>query len=78
MYVPNTIRIPTHGVDLWHHGLQIGERNQKSPIEPPQGEESRRKKESEEEERGRRLGDCWRASHAEGTGVTRVAPCQKA
>jgi hypothetical protein len=53
MYVPNTIRIPTHGVDLWHHGLQIGERNQKSPIEPPQGEESRRKKESEEEERKR-------------------------
>jgi hypothetical protein len=39
-----------HGVDLWHHGLLIEERNPKSPIEPLQSEESRRKKEIEEEE----------------------------
>jgi hypothetical protein len=47
MYVPNTIGIPTHGVDLWHHKLQIRERTPKSPMEPPQGEERKRKKEEE-------------------------------
>jgi hypothetical protein len=52
-YVPNTIGIPTHGVDLWHHELQIGERNPKSPMKPPEGEKRRRKKEREEEERER-------------------------
>jgi hypothetical protein len=25
-YVPNTIRIPTHGVDFSHQGLEFGER----------------------------------------------------
>jgi hypothetical protein len=40
-YVPNMIEIPTHGVDLWRHGLQIGERNPKSSMEPPQGEKRR-------------------------------------
>jgi hypothetical protein len=39
------IGIPTHRVDLWRHGLRIGERNPKSPMEPPQGEKRRRKKE---------------------------------
>jgi hypothetical protein len=43
-YVPNMIGIPTPGVDLSHHGHGIGERNSKSPMEPPQGEEVRRKK----------------------------------
>jgi hypothetical protein len=49
-YVFNMIRIPTHGVDLWHHGLRIGERKPKSSMEPPQGEDMRRKKERKEEE----------------------------
>jgi hypothetical protein len=40
-FVPNMIGIPTHGVDLWRHGLQIGERNPKSSMEPPQGEKRR-------------------------------------
>jgi hypothetical protein len=70
MYVPNTIRIPTHGVDLWHHGLWIGERNPKSLMEPLPSQERRRKKEREEEEIERRLGDCWWPSHAKGTGMT--------
>jgi hypothetical protein len=34
-YVPKTIVISIHGVDLWHHGLRLGERNRKSPMEPP-------------------------------------------
>jgi hypothetical protein len=38
MYVPNTIGIPIHGVDLWHHGLRLVKRNPKSTLEPPQGE----------------------------------------
>jgi hypothetical protein len=53
-YIPNMIETPTHGVDLWHHWFQIGERNFKSPMEQPQGEKSR-KKEREEEERERGL-----------------------
>jgi hypothetical protein len=47
MYVPNTIGIPTHLVDLWHHVLRIEERNPKSPMEPPQGEEMRKKERGE-------------------------------
>jgi hypothetical protein len=43
-YVPNMIRIPTHGVDWCHHGLRVGERKLKSLMEPPQGEERKRKK----------------------------------
>jgi hypothetical protein len=34
-YVPNMIAVPTHGVDLRHHGLPIGEETLKSPMEPP-------------------------------------------
>ncbi len=60
-YVPNTIRIPTHGVDLWHHGLEIGERNPKSPIKPSQGEKMRKKK-RDEEEIERESGDSWQVS----------------
>jgi hypothetical protein len=52
-YVPNMIRIPTHGVDWWHHGLRVGERKLKSLMEPPQGEERKRKKKIEEEKRKR-------------------------
>jgi hypothetical protein len=44
MYVPNTIGIPTHGVDLWHHGLRLVKRNPKSTLEPPQGERGGGKK----------------------------------
>jgi hypothetical protein len=47
-YVPNMIGILTHGVSLWHHGLRIGVRNPKSPMEPPHGEEGRRKKKEKE------------------------------
>jgi hypothetical protein len=53
-YVPNTIRLPIHGVDLWHHRLQIGERSPKSSMEPPQGEEGRRKKERTTERKRKR------------------------
>jgi hypothetical protein len=69
-YIANTIGIPTHGVNLRHHGLRIGERNPKSPIDPPQGEERRRKKEREKEERERGSGDSWWPSHTKRTGVT--------
>jgi hypothetical protein len=27
IYISNTIRIPTHGVNLWHHGLGFGGRS---------------------------------------------------
>jgi hypothetical protein len=49
-YVPNTIGIPINRVDLYHHGLQIGERSTKSSMKLSQCEE-RRKKEREGEER---------------------------
>jgi hypothetical protein len=61
-YVHNMIGIPTHRVDLWHHGLRIGERNPKSLMEPPQGEERRRKKK-------KRDMASWWPSYAKGTGV---------
>jgi hypothetical protein len=48
MYVPNTSKIPTNRVNLWHHGLKIWERTQESPIKSSQGEERRKKKEREE------------------------------
>jgi hypothetical protein len=63
-YVPNTIGISTHGVDLWRHGLKIGERNPKSPMESSQGEKSRKKK-RDEEEIEREPGDSWQVSHVE-------------
>jgi hypothetical protein len=66
MYVPNMIGIPTNGVDLWHHGLRIGERNHKSLMEPPQVEERRKKKERRKKEKG--VGDFGKP----------VTPCQKA
>jgi hypothetical protein len=44
MYVSNTIGIPTQRVDLWHHELRLGERNQKSSMEPSQGERGGGKK----------------------------------
>jgi hypothetical protein len=55
MYVPNTIGIPTHGVNLWHRRLRLANRNPKSPMEPPQGERGGRKKERKKErkEKGR-------------------------
>jgi hypothetical protein len=39
------IGIPTHGVDLWHHGLRLVKRNPKSSMEPSQGKRGGRKKE---------------------------------
>jgi hypothetical protein len=53
-YVPNTIRVPTHGVDLMHHDLPIGERTPKSPMELPQCEERKMKKERDEGKRERK------------------------
>jgi hypothetical protein len=50
-YISNIIRVPTHGVDLNHHGLPIGEGTPKSSMEPPQREERKRKKERDEEKR---------------------------
>jgi hypothetical protein len=70
MYVPNMIRIPTNGIDWWHHGFQIEERKLKSLMESSQDEERKRKKEKE----GRR--DCWQASHTSSFGVTGITPCQ--
>lgn len=67
MFIPNTIGIPTHRVDLWHHGLRLAKRNSKLPMEPSQGERGRGRK---REEKGRGSGVSWRASHVEWTGVT--------
>jgi hypothetical protein len=53
IYVPNGIRIPTHGGDLGHHGLRMEERRQESPMEPPQGKRGGRKKERKKEKKGR-------------------------
>jgi hypothetical protein len=66
MYVPNTIGIPTHGVDLWHHGLRLAKRNPKSPMKPPQEEGG--KKERGGGKRGPKI--YCRASHTEWAGVT--------
>jgi hypothetical protein len=55
-YVPNTIRVPTHGVDLMHHDLPIGERTPKSPMELPQCEERKMKKERKKEMKEREIG----------------------
>jgi hypothetical protein len=54
MYIPNTIRIPTHGVDLWHHVLEFGERtpNQQWSRCKVKGEERRRKERRKEEKEG--------------------------
>jgi hypothetical protein len=50
-YIPNTIGVLTHGVDLRHHGLPIGEGTPKSLVELLQEEERKRK---EERKRGRK------------------------
>jgi hypothetical protein len=52
-YVPNTIEIPTHGVNLRHHGLGFGRRSKNRQWGRRKVERERRKKESEEEERER-------------------------
>jgi hypothetical protein len=49
-YVPNEIRMETHGGDLGHHGLRMEERRQKSSMELPQGKRGGRK-----ERRGERM-----------------------
>jgi hypothetical protein len=55
-YVPNMIGIPTNAVDLWHHGLRLGERNPKSAMELLQGERGERKKERRKKDKeGRRF-----------------------
>jgi hypothetical protein len=54
-YVPNKIRISIHEVNLWHHGLEFGERtpNHQWSHHKVKREERRRKKEREKEERER-------------------------
>jgi hypothetical protein len=54
-YIPNTIRIPTHGVDLWHHGLRFGERTpncQWSHHKVKRGEGGRKERRKKEKESG--------------------------
>jgi hypothetical protein len=53
MYVPNTIRIPTHGVDLSHHGIGFGGRSKNRQWSRNKVEREQRNKESEEGERER-------------------------
>jgi hypothetical protein len=52
-YVPNTIRICTHGVDLWHHGLEFKESTPNHQWSCPkvEREEKRRKKMRQKEKR---------------------------
>jgi hypothetical protein len=53
-YVPNSIRIPTHGVDFSHHGLRFGDRTQNcqwNRRKVRRGEERKRERDEEERER---------------------------
>jgi hypothetical protein len=50
-YVPNTIEISTHEVDLKHHGVGFEGRNKNRQWSRHEVERERRKKESEEVER---------------------------
>jgi hypothetical protein len=55
-YVPNTIRIPTHGVDFLHKGLGFWGRTQNrqwSRHKVSRGEKKKREREEEERERER-------------------------
>jgi hypothetical protein len=52
-YVANTIGIPTHKVDLKHHGIGFEGRSKNRQWSRREVERERRKKESEEEERER-------------------------
>jgi hypothetical protein len=56
-YIPNKIRIPTHRYDLWHHGLRMEYRRQKSPMKPPQGKRGggRKNESRKKEKKGREL-----------------------
>jgi hypothetical protein len=79
-YVPNTIEISTHEVDLKHHGVGFEERSKNHQWSRREVERECRKKESEEEERGRRgiqgIESCrinWRdlsTTHTDMTGAT--------
>jgi hypothetical protein len=54
IYVPNTIRIPTHEVDFSHQGLRIGERTQNHQWSRRMvNREEGRKKEMRKKEKGR-------------------------
>jgi hypothetical protein len=54
IYVPNTIRIPTHEVDFSHQGLRIGERTRyRQWSRRMVNREEGRKKERDEKERKR-------------------------
>jgi hypothetical protein len=45
-YIPNRIRVPTHGGDLGHHELRVEEKTQELPMEPlqPKGGGGRKRK----------------------------------
>jgi hypothetical protein len=76
MCVPNTIRIPTHGVDLRHDGLGFGERtpNRQWSHRKVKREERRRKERRKKEKERACPIQC--RSHIDRYGVTdaRVAP----
>jgi hypothetical protein len=81
-YIPNTIEIPTHEVNLKHHGIGFEGRSKNHQWSHREVERECRKKESEEEERergGTRYSRIesrrtnWRdlsTSHADLTGAT--------
>jgi hypothetical protein len=81
-YIPNTIEIPTHKVNLKHHEVGFEERSKNHQWSHREVERECRKKESEEEERERgrqgiqgieshRINWCdLSTSHAKLTGAT--------
>jgi hypothetical protein len=54
-YVPNTIRIPTHGVNFYHHRLGFCERTQNHQWSHHKVRREGRKKEKRRKEKGK---DC--------------------
>jgi hypothetical protein len=70
-YIPNGIRIPTHGGDLGHHELRMEEGWQELPMEPPQWKRGGRKKEMRK--KGKKgQGTFWCANHAMSEGAIRA------
>jgi hypothetical protein len=70
-YVPNTIRIPTHGVDFSHQGLEFwGRAQNRQWIHRKVSRGEGRKREREEEEREREESHILPVSHAMVVGAT--------
>jgi hypothetical protein len=68
-YIFNMIRIPNHGVDLWHHGLGFGERNPNYQWSCRKVEREKRRKERMKKEKERVCPILCR-SHADLYGAT--------